>query len=209
MLTRNFLRDLIFGTIRSKSHVELLSRWAALCFPSGGTRLSTHHCYEKYVKLCHLLFHPPTKGCGEYLPYFGEQMSPFSLHPVSAGLTLIVSWAFILRTRKLLEVPEGSEAVGTYETGHTRPLDPAPKDNTETSAAQRKHPALQPPHYPVKAQGPKADAHLHTWPFPSLGKVKIKPLLSALSFLCEFFHIRVTDHPSSYISASVKVSFSI
>ena len=57
--------------------------------------------------------------------------------PHRAWLTLIVLWAFILRTRKLLEAP--------WRRGGSRNLQ---------VAAQLKHPVLQPPHYPIKALTP-------------------------------------------------------
>ena len=60
--------------------------------------------------------------------------------PHKAWLTLIVLWAFILRTRKLLEAPwrrRGSRNLRkrTHETLTPGRRDPAPKDNIETSCS--------------------------------------------------------------------------
>ena len=118
---------------------------------------------------------------------------------------------------------------GTCETGHPRPqqpLGPAPNDNitlppkitSKQAAAQPKHPAPSPPDCLVQTHSPDRLIAWYKLTAPTAQCIslppalalpwesKTKPLLSALSSLCDSFTARVTDHPNNRGSERVRVS---
>ena len=124
--------------------------------PKEGNIILTPQNQDRSSPLRINLSQKPEEGVIGQRPLFQAFLPRASWTP-KAWMTLIVLWAFILRTRKLLEVPwrlQGSG--GTYKTGRIRPQwppDPAPKENSQTSCSPTETPCSTTS--PVPDESPK------------------------------------------------------